>query len=95
VLQTAAETGTLVEINAQPSRLDLDWAHCKRAKALGVMIVINPDAHSTAELGLFPFGVFVARRGWLTAADVLNTRDLAGVTKALEEVRRRKMGRKA
>ena len=46
VLTTAAETGTLIEINASPVRLDLDWIHAKRAKALGVKLVINPDAHA-------------------------------------------------
>ncbi len=47
VLQAAAKYGTMVEINASPHRLDIDWFHCKRAKALGVPLVINPDAHST------------------------------------------------
>ena len=84
VLQEAAKHGTMVEINAQPSRLDLDWVHCKRAKALGVLLVINPDAHSTAEIGLYPYGVDVARRGWLTKDDVFNTRPLAEVMKELE-----------
>src|SRR5262249_52787645 len=92
VLQAAAETGTLIEINAQPSRLDLDWAHCKRARALGVKIVINPDAHSPGELAYYRGGVYAARRGWLTPADVFNTLDLDGVTRALEAVRRRKAG---
>ena len=50
VLQAAAKHGTMIEINANPHRLDLDWIHCKRAKALGVKLVINPDAHSTDEL---------------------------------------------
>ena len=50
VLQAAAEAGTMIEINADPHRLDLDWIHCKRAKAIGVMLVINPDAHSTGGL---------------------------------------------
>src|SRR5262249_45991844 len=66
VLQAAAETGTMVEINAHPQRLDLDWIHCKRAKALGVKLVINPDAHSCDDLALWRYGVDVARRGWLT-----------------------------
>jgi DNA polymerase (family 10) len=83
VLQAAAESGTMVEINAHPARLDLDWIHCKRAKALGVKIVINPDAHSTDELALFRYGVDVARRGWLERGDVFNTKSLAEVTKAL------------
>src|SRR5438270_7630294 len=63
VIQAAAKHGTLIEINAQPTRLDLDWSHCKRAKALGVKLVLNPDAHSTEELALLPYGVVVARRG--------------------------------
>jgi DNA polymerase (family 10) len=83
VLQTAAEHGKMIEINAQPSRLDLDWIHVKRAKALGIPIVINPDAHSPGELALVKFGVHVARRGWLTKDDVFNTRSLAQVTKEL------------
>lgn len=83
VLQTALETGTLIEINAHPARLDLDWIHCKRAKALGVKLVINPDAHSTEDLALYRYGVDVARRGWLEKGDVFNTKSLADVTKAL------------
>ncbi len=83
VLQAAAEMGTMVEINAHPARLDLAWIHCKRAKALGVKIVINPDAHSTEELDLYRYGVDVARRGWLERGDVFNTKSLADVTKAL------------
>jgi DNA polymerase (family 10) len=83
VLQAAARHGTLIEINAQPSRLDLDWVHCKRAKALGVQLVINPDAHGTDELGFLGYGVDVARRGWLEKGDVLNTLTAAQVSKAL------------
>src|SRR5262249_10321496 len=65
VLEACAEAGTMVEINAQPLRLDLDWRYCRRSKSLGVKLVINPDAHSTAELALVPYGVDVARRAWL------------------------------
>jgi DNA polymerase (family 10) len=84
VLRCAAKHGKMIEINANPVRLDLDWVHVKRAKALGIPIVINPDAHSTAELGLYTFGVDVARRGWLTRDDVFNTRSLKDVVKELE-----------
>jgi DNA polymerase (family 10) len=84
VLKAAAEHGTLIEINAHPQRLDLDWIHCKRAKSLGVKLVINPDAHATSEIGYTSFGVCVARRGWLEKGDVFNTQSLAEVTKALE-----------
>jgi DNA polymerase (family 10) len=83
VLHAAAEHGTMVEINADPHRLDIDWVHCKRAKALGVKLVINPDAHSTMGLANTRFGVDVARRGWIEKGDVFNTQTLAQVTKAL------------
>src|SRR5262249_19741638 len=85
VLKAAAETGTMVEINADPHRLDLDWIHVKRAKALGVLLVINPDAHSTGGLANYKFGVDVARRGWLEKGNVFNTLLLAQITKKLAE----------
>ena len=81
VLQAAAESGTMIEINAHPVRLDLDWIHCKRAKALGVKLVINPDAHSCEELALYRYGIDVARRGWLSKDDVFNTHSPAEVAK--------------
>jgi DNA polymerase (family X) len=83
VLRAAAESGTMIEINAQPSRLDLDWIHCKKAKAMGIKLVINPDAHSTGELELFTYGVDVARRGWLEKGDVFNTQSLRQIERAL------------
>ena len=83
VLQTARQHGTLVEINANPYRLDLDWVHCKRAKELGVQLVINPDAHATGEIAYTRFGVDVARRGWLEKKDVFNTKTAAEVARAL------------
>jgi DNA polymerase (family 10) len=87
VLKCAARHGKMIEINAQPHRLDLDWTHCKQAKAMGILLVINPDAHSTAELDYFWYGVNVARRGWLTKEDVFNTRSL---TESMRELERRK-----
>jgi DNA polymerase (family 10) len=83
VLRAAAKYGKMIEINAQPTRLDLEWRYVKQAKAMGIPLVINPDAHSTGELALFLYGVQVARRGWLTKADVFNTRSLAEVMKDL------------
>jgi DNA polymerase (family X) len=83
VIQAAAKHGKMIEINASPYRLDLDWVHCKRAKQLGVPLVINPDAHSTADYDNMPFGVSVARRGWLGKDEVFNTKTLAQVSKAL------------
>jgi DNA polymerase (family 10) len=93
VLQAAAETGTMIEINAQPMRLELDWVHCKRAHALAIPLVINPDAHSTGELALYRYGVDVARRGWLSADDVFNTRSLKEVEQELAA--RKKRGKPA
>jgi DNA polymerase (family 10) len=84
VIDAAAASGTMIEINAQPLRLELDWPYCKRAKALGIPIVINPDAHATDELALYRYGVDVARRGWLEKKDVFNTKSLAEVKKALK-----------
>lgn len=83
VLRAAAEHGKIIEINANPYRLDLDWIHCKHAKSLGVMLVINPDAHAPSELKFLPFGIDVARRGWLTRKDVLNTLPLSQVLRRL------------
>ena len=67
--------GTLkaVELNASPYRLDLDWRFCKRAKELGVPVVINPDAHSVKGLGDIDYGVMIGRKGWLESTDVLNS----------------------
>lgn len=87
VLQAAAETGCLIEINADPHRLDLDWTHCKRAKALGVRLVVNPDAHSTGGLANYSYGVDVARRGWLEKGDVFNTLGAKEVAAALAQRR--------
>jgi DNA polymerase (family 10) len=89
VVQAAAKHRTMVEINSNPMRLELDWVHCKRAKALGVQLVINPDAHSIDDLALYRYGVDVARRGWLDKADILNARSLAQVTAELVERRKR------
>jgi DNA polymerase (family 10) len=83
VLKAAAAHGTWVEINAHPMRLDIDWLTCKRAKALGVKVVINPDAHEIEEVSYVRYGVDVARRGWLEKGNVMNTLPLNQVTKAL------------
>jgi DNA polymerase (family 10) len=79
VLQKAAEVGAAIELNADPKRLDLDWRHLRRAKALGVTIEIGPDAHSTHGLDVMEIGVGVARKGWLEASDVLNARPVDDV----------------
>ncbi len=87
VLQAAAKHGKMIEINAHPVRLDLSWPQCKKAKAMGIPLVINPDAHSADELAMTYFGVNEARRGWLEKEDVFNTRPLKQVMKELEKRR--------
>jgi DNA polymerase (family 10) len=74
VFDAAAAAGVALEINAQPHRLDLDDVRAREARARGVRLVIDSDAHSVAELGALRWGVTVARRAWLTADDILNTR---------------------
>ena len=74
VLEKAAQVGVAVELNADPHRLDLDWRYCRQAKELGVMIEIGPDAHSTAGLDNVHFGIGMARKAWLEAGEILNTR---------------------
>lgn len=91
VFREAVENDVYIEINAHPRRLDLDWTMCKRALSFGVKFVINPDAHSTEGYSVMPFGVLVARRGWLEAKNVLNTQSLSAVTKTLAE-RKKKRG---
>ena len=73
VLTAARAAGTAVEINASPSRLDLNDLHARRAKELGIPVAINTDAHTIGQLDNMRYGVSVARRGWLTPKDVLNT----------------------
>ncbi len=74
VMQACAHTGTAIELNANPARLDLSADHARQAVELGCKIVINSDAHSVGQLDLMPYGIHTARRGWLRAVDVLNTR---------------------
>jgi DNA polymerase (family 10) len=83
VIAAAARTGTFLEINANPWRLDLDDRHAAAAKQAGVKIVISTDAHSTAGLDVMRCGVLQARRGGLEADDIVNTRTLAGLKKLL------------
>src|SRR5216117_464855 len=75
VLAKAAARGIAVEVNADPHRLDLDWRLVRRARELGVTLSIGADAHSTAGLSNVAVGLGIARKGWLEAAQVLNTRD--------------------
>lgn len=73
VIKVAAGEGVIMEINANPRRLDLNDIHSRMAKELGAKLIINTDAHSIDQLGLMKYGVFTARRGWLENEDVINT----------------------
>ncbi len=84
VIEAAAETGTIIEINANPRRLDMDWRWWPLAREKGVKCAINPDAHSTQGLQDVYFGIGVARKGWLTRRDVINTLPLGKIEAALK-----------
>ena len=84
IFQTAAQTGTVLEINAAPERMDLNDIYARRAKEVGVKLSINSDAHSTKGLGLLPWGLLMARRAGLTKHDVINTLDLPALRAALK-----------
>jgi len=84
ILDAAAATGTIIELNASGWRLDLDWRWWKLAKEKGVKCSINPDAHSTHGLQDILFGVRIARKGWLRREDVINCLPLAEVEKVLQ-----------
>ncbi len=84
ILSHAAERGTIIELNANPHRLDLDWRWCRHAKDLGVKIAINPDAHTVKGLGHIRFGVNIARKGWLSPSDCINCLGLAEIKKVLK-----------
>jgi DNA polymerase (family 10) len=83
MLDAAAETGTWVELNAAPKRLDLDWRWWPRAKEKGVKCVIDPDAHRSERLQDLWFGIGIARKGWLTKEDVVNCLPLGKIERAL------------
>ena len=72
VIEAAQHTGTVIELNANPHRLDLDWRQCKYARELGVKLCINPDAHRTEGIAHIQYGLGIARKGWLEATDLLN-----------------------
>ena len=87
VLDAAAETGTWIELNAAPKRLDLDWRWWPLATEKGVRCVINPDAHRTARLQDLWFGIGAARKGWLTKEDVVNCLPVTKIEKELKRKR--------
>lgn len=79
IIDCAAETRTIIELNCNPQRLDMDWRWWKRARDKGVLCSINPDAHSTMGLHFLGIGARLARKGWLRKQDVFNTRSAEDV----------------
>lgn len=77
IIRQAAKTGTWIELNASPYRLDMDWRHWKAARDTGVKCVINPDAHRVQQLGYLKPATMIARKGWLRKQDVMNCLTLA------------------
>jgi DNA polymerase (family X) len=87
ILAYAARHRVIMELNASPYRLDLDWRRLKQAKELGILISINPDAHSLEGLDDLAYGVIAARKGWLGPEDVLNAYPVAEVARILKRRR--------
>ena len=79
IIDCAAATRTVIELNCSPMRMDMDWRWWKRARDKGVLCSINPDAHARAQLHYLGQGVRIARKGWLRREDVLNTRSLKDI----------------
>lgn len=89
VIEAAAATGTIIELNCSPRRLDMDWRWWPLAKEKGVKCALNPDAHNTDRLGHLWNGIGAARKGWLTRADVVNTLPLGKIERVLSSKTRR------
>jgi len=87
IMEAARDRGCFLEINAHPDRLDLPGRYCKMARDMGLKMVISTDAHSLADLDFIRFGVDQARRGWLEADDVLNTRSLKQLKELLKRTK--------
>ena len=83
LVKACADQGCALELNANPIRLDLRDVHCRMAMEHGVKIALSTDAHSTGGLGNIRYGVDQARRGWLSAGDILNTRGWSTLSKTL------------
>lgn len=77
IIDAAIANHTVIELNANPKRLDMDWRHWRAGAERGLLCCINPDAHTTEGLAYYKAGVRIARKGWLTAKQVINTLPLA------------------
>ncbi len=90
IIEAAAAHHVIIELNASPYRLDIDWRYLRTAKQHGVMIAINPDAHTNTGLFDLFYGIGIARKGWQEKADILNTRTAREVKRVLDRVRNEK-----
>jgi DNA polymerase (family X) len=87
VIEAAREHGVLIELNANPWRMDMDWRHWRHAAERGVGCVITPDAHAVDDLDYLAGGILAARKAGLTADDVFNTRSLDQIQSALKKAK--------
>ncbi|RZD14912.1 MAG: DNA polymerase/3'-5' exonuclease PolX [Candidatus Acidulodesulfobacterium ferriphilum] len=87
VLDYASKYRTIIELNANPKRLDIDWRHIKEAVSKSVLIAINPDAHNVSSIYFAGYGVNAARKGWAKKADILNTRSASEVMNIFKDIR--------
>lgn len=85
VFQAALENGVIIELNASPARLDLDWRHLKKIKEMGLLVSINPDAHRLESFEDTNLGVAIARKGWLEKKDIFNTRSRSEIEEHLRK----------
>ena len=85
VFQAALENGVILELNASPARLDLDWRHLKKIREMGLLVSINPDAHRLENFEDTNLGVAIARKGWLEKKDIFNTRSRSEIEEYLRK----------
>lgn len=87
VLDYASKYKTIIELNSNPKRLDIDWRHIREATSKNVLISINPDAHNISTIDFVNYGVNIARKGWAVKDNILNTRNVNEVSDILKSVR--------
>ncbi len=87
VLDCASEYKTIIELNANPKRLDIDWRHIKEAVSKNVLLSINPDAHNSSSIYFVNYGINIARKGWAKKSDILNTKNISEVSDILSGIR--------
>ena len=92
VIDAAAAHGKVIEINANPLRLDLDWRHCIQAKRKGVKVAVNPDLHRLDGFDYLEYGIAVARKGWQEKGDCLNCLDTEGIKSFFQDLKNRARG---